>query len=157
MQEGDTEARIRRRNEAGDAVDVREGNRTSTRCRGTVGTLEDSDVIMMPGEVSSDRPPERRRNVKTNLRDSMLSLGLVKWLKASAQEAPQVTKDGAMQRQCTGDQALTRARESEVVVESSRTGGVGHTEGILWGNLGKRARRGAGGPAEEEEIMSQYK
>ena len=80
------------------------------------------------------------------LRDSMLSLGLVKWLKASAQEAPQVSnlKDGAMQRQCTGDQDLTRARESEIVVDSSRTGGVGHTEGILSGNLGKRARRGTG-------------
>ena len=67
-----------------------------------------------------------------------------------------MTKAGAMQRQCTGDQALTRARESEVVADSSRTGGVGHTEGILSGNLGKMARRGAGGPAEEEEIMSQY-
>ena len=76
VQEGDTEARLRRRNEAGDAADVRGGNRTSTRCRGMVGTLEDSDV--MPGEVSSDRPPERRRKVKKNLRDSMLSLGLVK-------------------------------------------------------------------------------
>ena len=88
VQEGDTEARIRRRNEAGDAADVRGGNRTSTRCRNTVGRQEGSDV--MPGEVSSDRPPEHRRKVKTNLRDSMLSLGLVKpeWLKASAQEAP---------------------------------------------------------------------
>ena len=124
MQERDTEARLRRRNEAADAAEVREGNRTSTGCRGTVGTLEDSDV--MPGEVSSDRPPERRRKVKKNLRDSMLSSVLVKWLKASAQEAPQVTKDGAMQRQCTGDQDLTRARESEVVVDSSRTGGLGH-------------------------------
>ena len=81
VQEGDTEARIRRCNEAGDAAEIREGNRTSTRCRGTVGTLEDSDV--MPGEVSSDRPPERRRKVKKNLRDSMLSLGLVKWLSPS--------------------------------------------------------------------------
>ena len=79
----------------------------------------------------------------------------MKRLKASAQEAPQVTKDGTMQRQCTRDQDLTRARESEVVVDSSFTGGLGHTEGILSGNLGKRARRGAGGPAEEEEIMSQ--
>ena len=79
----------------------------------------------------------------------MLSLGL-----ASAQEAPQVTKDGTMQRQCTGDQDLTRARELEVIVDSSRTGGLGHTEGILSGNLGKRARRGAGGSAEEEEIMN---
>ena len=61
-----------------------------------------------------------------------------------------------MQRQCTGDQTLTRARESEVVVDSSRAVGVGHTVVILSGNLGKRARRGAGGPAEEEEIMSQY-
>ena len=67
-----------------------------------------------------------------------------------------MTKDGAMQRQCTGDQALTRARESEVLVDSSRTGGLGHTEVVLSGNLGKRARRGAGGPAEEEEIISQY-
>ena len=86
----------------------------------------------------------------------MLSLGLVKWLKASAQEASQVTKNGAMQKQGTGDQALTRARESEVVVDSSRTGGLGHTGVVLSGNLGKRARRGAWGPAEEEEIMSQY-
>ena len=62
VQEGDTEARIRRCNEVGDVADVREGNRTSTRCRGTVGTQEDSDV--MPGEVPSDRPPERRRKVK---------------------------------------------------------------------------------------------
>ena len=92
------------------------------------GTLEGSDV--MPGEVPSDRPPERRRKVKKNLRDSMLSLGRVKWLKASAQEAPQVTKDGARQKQCTGDQDLTRARESGVVVDSSRTGGLGHTEVI---------------------------
>ena len=82
VQEGDTKSRIRRHLEAGDVAEVREGNRTSTRCRGTVGTLEDSDV--MPGEISSDRPPERCRKIKTNLRDSMLSLGLVKWLKASA-------------------------------------------------------------------------
>ena len=80
VQEGDTVARLRRRNEAGDAADVREGYRTSTRYRGTVGALEDSDV--MPGEVSSDRPPERRRKVKKSLRDSMLPLGLVKLLKA---------------------------------------------------------------------------
>ena len=76
MQEGDTVSRLRRRNEAGDAAEVREGNRPSPGCRGMVGALEDSDV--MPGEVPSDRPPERRRKVKKNLRDSMLSLGLVK-------------------------------------------------------------------------------
>ena len=89
----------------------------------------------------------------------MLSLGLVKWLKASAQEAPQVTKDGAMQKQDTGEQpeALTRARESEIVVDRSRTGGLGHTEVASLGNLGERARRRAGGPDEEVEIMSQYK
>ena len=127
MQEGDTEARIRRRNEIGDAAEVRDGNRTSPGCRGMVGAQEVSDV--MPGEVPSVRPPERRRKVKKNLRDSMLSLGLVKWLKASAQEAPQVIKDGAMQMQDTGDQALTRARESEVVVGSTRTGGLGHFVG----------------------------
>ena len=53
-------------------------------------------------------------------------------------------------------QGLTRARASEVVGDSSRTGGVGHAGVVLSGTLGKRARRGVGGPAEEEEIMSQY-
>ena len=80
----------------------------------------------MPNEVSSDRPSERLRKVKKNLRDGMLSLRLEKWLKASVQEAPHVAKDGAMQKQGTGDQALTRARESEVVVDSSHTGCLGH-------------------------------
>ena len=154
VQEGATEASIRRRNEDGGSDEVRGGNRTLTRCRSAVGRIEDSDV--MPGEISSERPPERRRKVKKNLRDSMLSLGLVKWLKASVQEAPQVSKDGELQKQGTVAQTLTRARASEVVGDSSRTGGVGHAGVVVSGTLGKRARRGAGGPAEEEEIMSQY-
>ena len=87
----------------------------------------------MPGEISSERPPERCRKVKKNLRDSMLSLGLVKWLKASVQEAPQVSKDGESQKQGTVAQGVTRARASEVVGDSSRTGGVGHAGVVLSG------------------------
>ena len=116
--------------------------------------VEDSDV--MPWEVSSDRPPERCRKVKKNLRDRMISLGLEKWLKASVQEAPHVTKDGTIQHQGTAEKALTRARESEVAVDTGRTGFLVHTEVALLGNLVKRTRRGAGGPDEEVEILSQY-
>ena len=67
-----------------------------------------------------------------------------------------MTKDGAMQHQGTAEKALTRARESEVAVDTGRTGGLGHTEVASLGNFGKRTRRGAGGPDEEVEIMSQY-
>ena len=67
-----------------------------------------------------------------------------------------MTKDEAMQHQGTAEKALTRARESDVVVDKGRTGGLGHTEVASSGNLGKRARRRAGGPAEEVEIMSQH-
>ena len=81
----------------------------------------------------------------------------MKWvLLASVQEAPHVAKDGAMQHQGTAEKALTRARESEVAVDTCRAGGLGHTEVASLGNLGKRTRRGAGGPAEEVEFMSQY-
>ena len=76
----------------------------------------------------------------------MLSLGLEKWLKASVQEAHHVTKDEAMQHQGTAEKALTRARESEVAVDTCRTGGLGHTEVASLGNLGKRTRQGAGRP-----------
>ena len=123
VQEGDKEARIRRCNAAGDVADVRGGNRATKSCQGMVNRLEDSDV--MPEKVTSDCPTERGRKVKKNLRDSMLSLGLEKWLKASAQEAPQVTTDGAIQHQGTAEKALTRARESEVAVDTGRTGDLG--------------------------------
>ena len=102
-----------------------------------VNRLEDSDF--MPGEISSDHSPDRSRKAKRNLRDSMLSLGLVKWLKASVQEAPQVTKDGAMQHQGTA-----RARESEDVVDKGGTGGLGHTEVASTGNLGRGPGEGQG-------------
>ena len=41
-------------------------------------------------------------------------------------------------------------------MDTGRTGGLGHTEVAPLGKLGKRTRRGAGGPAKEVEIMSQY-
>ena len=75
VQEGDRE-RIRRCSAAGEVADVRGENRATKRCQGTVNRLEDSNDT--PGEVFSDRPPERCRKVKKNLRDSMLSLGLAK-------------------------------------------------------------------------------
>ena len=154
VQEGDREAHIRRCNAAGDVAEVRGGNRATNRCRGMVNRLEDSDVF--PGEDSSDCLPECCRKVKKNLRDSMLSLGLEKWLKASVQEAPHVIKDGAMQHQGKAKKAMTRARESEIAVDTGRTGGLGHTRVASLGNLGKRTRRGSGGPAEEVEILLQY-
>ena len=67
-----------------------------------------------------------------------------------------MTKDGAIQHQGTAEKALTRARESEVAVDTGRTGGLGHTRVASWGNSGKRTRRGAARPDEEGEIMSQY-
>ena len=67
-----------------------------------------------------------------------------------------MTKDEAMQHQGTAEKALTRARESDVVVDKGRTGGLGHTEVASSANLRKRARREAGGPAEKVEIKSQY-
>ena len=57
-----------------------------------------------------------------------------------------------MQHQGTAEKALTRARESEVVVDTGRTGGLGHTGNASSGNLGKRAKKVTGGPAEEGRL-----
>ena len=100
----------------------------------------------MPGEFSSDRPPDRLRKAKTNLR--VISLGLEKRLK--------VTRDSARQRQGPTEKDFTRTRQSDDVLDKGRAGCLGRTEVALSGNLGKRARlggarRGAGGPAEVRE------
>ena len=51
---------------------------------------------------------------------------------ASIQQVSRVTKDGAMQQQGMVEKALTRARESEVVLDKGRTGSLGHTEVVLF-------------------------